>query len=250
MNQPPEHVSSRQFIQSRLPLLTTREKIEILFKATRPLSTKEKSEVLGAAGIQFLKHQVPHLALKLLIEHYVKGIIWSAFYVVAAVACVFLLALLQAPGSAFLTTLATLVAFFLGFLLFALLDFLHMLRSLFTRKLSKEERARLVSSIEALEPQERSALLKRMGAQVFRRELGDTIFGSLIKGMIVSLVGGLLTGLFLLLNVWLAHTFATPYLPFVAAGVAFLAGFFLPRYLHESLGKFSRHRASAKLEIE
>lgn len=245
MNQTPGHISSHQLIQSRLPVLTTREKIEILFKATHPLGTKEKGEVLRAAGIQFLKHQVPHLALKLLIEHYVKGILWSAIYIVAAVACVFLLALLQAPGSAFLTTLATLVAFFLGFLLFALFDFLHMLRTLFTRKLSKEERARLVSAIEALEPPERSALLKRMGAQVFRRELGDTIFGSLLKGIAISLVGGLLTGLFLLLSVWLAHTFATLYLPIVAAGVAFLAGFFLPRYVHEWLEKLSRRRTPA-----
>lgn len=246
MNQPPEHASSHQFIQSRLPVLTTREKIEILFKATRPLGAKEKSEVLGAAGIQFLRHQVPHLALKLLIEHYVKGILWSAIYIVAAVACVFLLALLQAPGSAFFTTLATLVAFFLGFLLFALLDFLHILRTLFTRKLSKEERARLISAIEALEPQKRSTLLKQLGAQVFRRELGDTIFGSFLKGMGIALGGGLLTGLFLLLSVWLAHTFAAPYLPIVAAGVAFLAGFFLPHYLHEWLGKPSQRHVTSR----
>ncbi|GHO42602.1 hypothetical protein [Ktedonospora formicarum] len=243
----PEQERSYRSIQRQIPLLTKREKVEILLKMTRTLENKEKGEILGATGFQFLKHQVPDLVLKILVERYVKGFLWSVVYVVAVVACLFFLILLNAQASAFATTIAALIGFFVGFLLFGLLDFFGTLRTYLTRKLKKVERSRFIETLDGLEYRQRVALLKEMGQEVFKRELGDSVIGSFVRGIVLSLVGGILTGLFLLLSVILANSFTMPYLPYVAAIVAFLVGYLLPHLVQNWLGKLFRGRKRKEL---
>jgi hypothetical protein len=238
IQEPYKYIGSHEILSHRLRRLSPREQLAILMRATQHLAKREKAEVLGSAGLHFLKSRFFPILLHFLFKRFVKDVLWSTMAVVLALICLLLLAFLeQVNARAVSPIVVAVVAFFLGFLAY---EVVHLCRDVyqFLRKTtSKEERELLLRSINALKSVEKVAVLRTIGIELSRRGSGDTLFTSFLAGLAQLLVMGLLIGLILLLSSILPTATGIFLIAelIVVAVLASLSGLFVPQMVRNSL---------------
>ena len=233
--QPSRQVASGQGLAEALQALSAREQIGLLARATRSLSGRERVEVWRVAGFSVLRDRFLPILLHILLKRVLAGALWWALCAIAAVAVLLVLAFVeQINPNAVAPVLAAIVSFFIGFLLFALLDFVRSLVLFFGKTCSRRVREELLGRLNASEYAERLALLRVMSASLARKVPGESILASLITGFVLFLAAAILLGLVLLLSGIMPALGSFPWLLLVA-GVAFLLGLCGPGMLQHRL---------------
>lgn len=243
---PYTQVSTRQQLSQRLHKLAFREQLELLLRATRHLSNRERAEILGAAGIHFLKTRFITIVLHFLFKRFIKGVIWAAMYLVIALACLLLLAVLEQTNPRAVSPLiAAAAAFFVGFLVYTICDIAAYLFQFLRRTLSKEEREQLLGVVVGLDPADRLAVLRSMSIELSHRGFGESFLSEILSGFALLLAAALIIVLVLVICALLPRALALPpvLLPAFFAILAFLTGFFVPRLMQR------RHATRSQREI-
>lgn len=233
--QPSRQVTSERELAEALQALSAREQIGLLVRATRPLSGRERVEVWRVAGFSVLRDRFLPILLHILLKRVLAGALWWALCGIAAVAVLLVLVWVeQINPNAVAPVLAALISFFVGFLLFALIDFARSLAQFFGKTCPRSVREELLARLNAREHAERLALLRVVSASLARKVPGESILASIITGFILFLAAAILLGLALLLSSVLPVLGSFPWLLLVA-GVAFLLGLCGPGMLQHRL---------------
>jgi hypothetical protein len=235
MQQPSRQVTSERELAEALQALSAREQIGLLVRATRPLSGRERVEVWRVAGFSVLRDRFLPILLHILLKRVLAGAFWWALCGIAAVAVLLVLVgVEQINPNAVAPVLAALISFFVGFLLFALIDFARSLAQFFGKTCPRSVREELLARLNASERAERLALLRVVSASLARKVPGESILASIITGFVLFLAAAILLGLALLLSSALPVLGSFPWLLLVA-GVAFLLGLCGPGMLQHRL---------------
>lgn len=233
---PLEEERTTLLISNRLRALSAREQLEILLKSLRTVRTKDRLEILRATGVRFITNKAIDILLRFILRNITRGILWTAFYGVIIIIGLILLALFEAYPLAFPSLIAAIIAFFLGFMLFAIAEFLGDFLPFLIRKSSAEVRAQLISDIDKLEYQQKVETLRTTGIRIFQRGAGDSIITTILTGIALFLVGAIMVVITLLLSMIIpsyidAHL--ATYLPLLIALAAFTTGFLVPRWVQK-----------------
>lgn len=222
--QPSRQEISEQGLAEALQALSAREQIGLLVRATRPLSGRDRVEVWRVAGFSVLRDRFLPILLHILLKRVLAGVLWWALCGIAAVIVLLVLAFVeQINPNAVGPVLAALVSFFVGFLLFALVDFLRSLIQFFRTTCPRSTREELLVRLNARDYAERLALLRVMSGSLARKVPGESILASLISGCVLLLTAAILLVLVVLLSGVLPALGSFPWLLLIA-GVAFLLG--------------------------
>ena len=224
MQQPSRQLSNEQGLAEALQALSAREQAGLLVRATRSLSGRDRIEVWRVAGFSVLRDRLLPILLHILLKRVLAGLLWWALCSVAVVIVLLVLALVeQINPHAVAPVLSALVSFFVGFLLFALVDFGRSLVQFFRKTCSRSAREALLTRLNACAYPEKLALLRVMSASLARKVPGESILASLITGIVLLCAAAILIGLLVLLSGVLPALGSFPWLLLVA-GVAFLFG--------------------------
>jgi len=219
---------SEQRFSEALMALSARKQISLLIRATHSLSGHDNREVWRVAGFAVLRDRFLPILLHLLLKRMLAGTLWWLLCGVAVVLLLFVLALVEQTNSqAVVPALATMVSFFAGFVLFALMDFLRSLVKFFRTTCARSIRKELLTQLNACAYPEKLALLRLMSASLASKVPGESLLASLLMGVIFFLAAALSTGLVVLLTGLLPALSSFPWLLLVA-GVAFLSGLLGP----------------------
>lgn len=233
--QPSQQVISSQGLVEALQALSAREQIGLLVRATRPLSGRERVEVWRVAGFSVLRDRFLPILLHILLKRVLAGALWWGLCTIAVVAVLLVLVFVeQLNPNAVTPVLTTLVSFFIGFSLFALVDFARSLAQFFGKTCSRSTREELLARLNASEHAARLALLRVLSASLARKVPGESILASIITGLVLFLASAILLGLALLLSNFLPVLGNFPWVVFVA-GIAFLLGLWGPGMLQHRL---------------
>ena len=250
LQEPYEQQAGVQLLFNRLRELAFREQLEILLRATRQLSNRDKAEILGTTGLYFLKTRFVSIVLRFVLKHLLQGILWSGMYLVVVLICIFLLALLeQTDPKAVTPVVAASVAFFAGFLSYVVINMYRDVARFLKRTVSKEEREQLLNAVNNLKQQDRVAVLRAVSSELVRGTSGSTFLTSLLTGFALLAVAGLLIGLIMLFGSLLpaATGLLATLLLVVAAVLGFSSGLFVPRLVQNGL--YSRHVKRSEQQI-
>jgi hypothetical protein len=216
----------RRLIEQRIHALSSREQIEILLTTTQSLRSRDRAAILGATGFHFLRHRGIDFVLRFIISRFLKGFLLSVTFVIIGIVCILLLALFETNRPALIAIISTLAAYFIGFL-------------------------KLIEDIGALTYADKIAVLQMTGSLIFRRGLGNSLIGSYLTGIALSIVGAIISATILFVSI-MVTTYAgaqiASFVPPVAAVAAFLGGFLVPRFVQQRLNRLTLRSRNAPLE--
>jgi hypothetical protein len=241
----------RRLIEQRIHALSSREQIEILLTTTQSLRSRDRAAILGATGFHFLRHRGIDFVLRFIISRFLKGFLLSVTFVIIGIVCILLLALFETNRPALIAIISTLAAYFIGFLAFSIGEFIGDIRPFLRRNAAQEEREKLIEDIGALTYADKIAVLQMTGSLIFRRGLGNSLIGSYLTGIALSIVGAIISATILFVSI-MVTTYAgaqiASFVPPVAAVAAFLGGFLVPRFVQQRLNRLTLRSRNAPLE--
>jgi hypothetical protein len=227
MQQPSGYETGEQ-LGHALDVLSAREQIGLLSRATRTLNTREKFEIWRIAGFSLLRDRFFPLLLHIVLKRVLPAVLVWLTGGVLLIGILFLLALIeQLDAIAVIPVLITTLSFFAGFLLFGVIDFVRALVSFFRATSTRREREQLLARLNICGEAEKMALLRAMSASLARKVPGDSLRVECIRAALFVVSAIVLTGLVLAISWALPVLVHFPWLLFIAVG-AFLLGLLVP----------------------
>jgi sterol desaturase/sphingolipid hydroxylase (fatty acid hydroxylase superfamily) len=235
MQEPYSLADRQQTLTNTLRTLSAREQIDILLRSTRSLSARDRAEVLRAAGLSLLRDRFLSILFHIVIKRVLAGAIWWLLCVIAAVLALVLLAFIeQVDAPAVTPVIVAASSFFIGFLLFSLIDFVSDIAQFFRTTRSRHERDELLGALNACSYPQRVAMLRAMSVTLAGKVPGESLLASLLVNVLLLFIGALLIGLVMALSRVLPVLGSVPLLLLLAL-LAFLLGFFARRAVHHRL---------------
>ena len=233
IQEPHEQANTGQALASRLYMLSFREQLDILMRATQHLPYRNRAAILGSAGLRLFRTRFLPMLIHFLFKRFVKAVLWSVMSVVIVIVCLLLLAFLeQAEPKAVTPVIVAVVVSFAAYIISEIIAVVRDIHELMRKTCSKEERTQLLQTVNNLNQTEKIMALRELGIELSKRGAGEPIIAPFLTELVLLIAIGLLIGLILLIS---QLSILTPVLSIVAAILGVLVGFFVPYLVRHSL---------------